>query len=123
VPLTVDGLIYASSMVMLDSARRKVAVPALARFLLGLPAGAPPMAFPIVARCTPRGRQFGSIGGKRVFGLNGRYVATIVGDRLIHRSTDAGVIGSTFAPSRTAAGAYARAVATADWGDEPDIGE
>jgi hypothetical protein len=36
VPLTVDGLIYASSMVMLDSARRKVLVPALARWLLGL---------------------------------------------------------------------------------------
>jgi len=36
VPLTVDGLIYASSMVMLDSARRNTAVPALARWLLGL---------------------------------------------------------------------------------------
>jgi hypothetical protein len=36
VPLTVDGLTYASSMVMLDSARRKVPVPALARWLLGL---------------------------------------------------------------------------------------
>jgi hypothetical protein len=36
VPLTVDGLIYASSMVMLDSARRKEPVPALARCLLGL---------------------------------------------------------------------------------------
>jgi hypothetical protein len=36
VPLTVDGLIYASSMVMLDSARRKALVPALARWLLGL---------------------------------------------------------------------------------------
>jgi hypothetical protein len=35
-PLAVDGLIYASSMVMLDSARRKVSVPALARWLLGL---------------------------------------------------------------------------------------
>jgi hypothetical protein len=32
----VDGLIYASSMVMLDSARRKVQVPALAQWLLGL---------------------------------------------------------------------------------------
>jgi hypothetical protein len=31
VPVTVDGLIYASSMVMLDSVRRKVPVPALAR--------------------------------------------------------------------------------------------
>jgi len=36
VPLTVDGLIYASSMVMLDAARRKAAVPALSRRLLGL---------------------------------------------------------------------------------------
>lgn len=36
VPLTVDGLIYTSSMVMLDSARRKTPVPALARWLLGL---------------------------------------------------------------------------------------
>jgi hypothetical protein len=36
VPLTVDGLIYASSMVMLDAARRKTQVPALARWLLGL---------------------------------------------------------------------------------------
>jgi hypothetical protein len=35
VPLTVDGLIYASSMVMLDSALRKTPVPALARWLLG----------------------------------------------------------------------------------------
>jgi hypothetical protein len=34
--LTVDGLIYASSMVMLDSARRGTPVPVLARWLLGL---------------------------------------------------------------------------------------
>jgi Protein of unknown function (DUF2637) len=36
VPLTVDGLVYASSMVMLHSARRGTPVPALARWLLGL---------------------------------------------------------------------------------------
>ena len=36
VPLTVDGLIYASSMVMLDLARRKTPAPALAQWLLGL---------------------------------------------------------------------------------------
>lgn len=34
--MTVDGLIYASSMVMLDSARREMRVPVLARWLLGL---------------------------------------------------------------------------------------
>jgi len=66
VPLTVDGLIYASSMVLLDSARREVPVPALARWLLGLgiaaalaasvahglghgPAGAAVAAWPAVA--------------------------------------------------------------------------
>src|SRR5258708_10836436 len=36
IPLTVDGLIWASSMVMLDSARRDARVPSLARWLLGL---------------------------------------------------------------------------------------
>jgi hypothetical protein len=36
IPFAVDGLIYASSMVMLDSARHKTPVPALARWLLGL---------------------------------------------------------------------------------------
>jgi len=36
IPLTVDGLIWASSMVMLDSARRGMRVPSLARWLLGL---------------------------------------------------------------------------------------
>src|SRR5262245_55050501 len=34
VPLTVDGLVYASSMVLLHSARHRVRVPALARWLL-----------------------------------------------------------------------------------------
>jgi hypothetical protein len=36
IPLTMDGLIYASSMAMLDSGRRGVRVPSLARWLLGL---------------------------------------------------------------------------------------
>jgi hypothetical protein len=40
VPLTVDGLIYASSMVMLDCARRETPVPVLARWPLGLGTGA-----------------------------------------------------------------------------------
>jgi hypothetical protein len=36
IPLTVDGLIWASSMAMLDAARRGVRMPSLARWLLGL---------------------------------------------------------------------------------------
>jgi len=54
-----DGLIYASSMVMLDSARRKVTVPALARRLLGSGIGAALAAHGLghgpVARRWPRG--------------------------------------------------------------------
>jgi hypothetical protein len=66
VPLTVDGLIYASSMVLPDSARREAPVPGLARWLPGLgiaatlaatvarglghgPAGAAVAAWPAVA--------------------------------------------------------------------------
>ncbi len=36
VPLTVDGLVYVASMVLLDSARRHVQAPALARLALAL---------------------------------------------------------------------------------------
>jgi hypothetical protein len=36
IPSTVDGLIYASSMVLLDWARQKMPIPALERWLLGL---------------------------------------------------------------------------------------
>jgi Protein of unknown function (DUF2637) len=35
-PATIDGLVYASSMVILYAARHQVPVPALARWLLGL---------------------------------------------------------------------------------------
>jgi hypothetical protein len=44
VPLTVDGLIYASSMVLPDAARRQAPVPALARWLPGLGIAATPAA-------------------------------------------------------------------------------
>jgi hypothetical protein len=72
---------------------------------------------------SPSGRQFGRISGKRVFSPTGRYVATVVGNRLIYRPIDAAVVGSPFAPSRTAVSGYAHAAATGDWGDEPNIGE
>jgi hypothetical protein len=39
-PVTVDGLIYSASMVLLDSARRGVRAPALARWLLAVGIGA-----------------------------------------------------------------------------------
>ena len=56
-PLTVDGLIYASSMVMLDSARPKVPVPALARWLLGLGIAATLAANVAHGACRQAGRR------------------------------------------------------------------
>jgi len=64
VPLTVGGLIYASSMVMLDCARRRVSVPALARWLLGLGITAT-----LAANVTHGlGQRPGGCGGGRVAG-------------------------------------------------------
>ena len=57
VPLTVDGLIYASSMVLLDSARRR----ALARWLLGLSIAttlAANMAYGLIGAAAPRGLRW-----------------------------------------------------------------
>lgn len=70
VPLTVDGLIYASSMALLHSARRQLPLPRLARWLLGVgiaatlaanaanglghgPVGAVVAAWPAVASSAP----------------------------------------------------------------------
>jgi hypothetical protein len=54
----VDGLIYARSMVVLDSARRKTLIPAMARWLLGPsrgPIGVVAAAWPAV--CAGRHRR------------------------------------------------------------------
>ena len=58
VPLTVDGLIYASSMVLLDSARREAPVPALTRWLLGLGIAA------TLAANVAHGLGHGPVGGR-----------------------------------------------------------
>ncbi len=42
------------------------------------------------------GRPVGRIKGSKVFGTDGRYVGTIVGDRLVYRSTDRAAVGSPF---------------------------
>lgn len=58
------------------------------------------------------GRQVGRIRGSKVYAPTGWYVGTIIGDRLVHRSTDAAAVAS----------ATAHVVASALWGDEPDLG-
>ncbi len=72
VPLTVDGLIYASSMVMLDSARRRMPVPTLARWLLGMGIAATLAANVVHAR--PWRRAIPRRGGRVAGGRPGRFL-------------------------------------------------
>lgn len=64
----------------------------------------------------PRGRQFGRIKGSKVYGTDGRYVGTIVSDRLIYRSTDSATIGSPFVPSMSTGFARTHRTASTLWG-------
>jgi len=82
VPLTVDGLIYASSMVMLDSARRKTPVPALGRWLLGLGVTA------TLAANVAHGLGWG--GGRLAGGRTGRLLRTAHHG---HPNAEAGDVG------------------------------
>jgi hypothetical protein len=67
------------------------------------------------------GEPVGRINGKKVFGTDGRYVGTIVGDRLVYRSTDSASIGSPFTAASRAGSAKANHAVSAIWGDEPNI--
>ncbi|MBY5314196.1 hypothetical protein GR210_28685 [Rhizobium leguminosarum] len=67
------------------------------------------------------GKVVGRIKGSKVFGPDGRYVGTVVNDRLVYRSTDSAAIGSPFATASRAGMAKASSAGYATWGDEPDI--
>jgi hypothetical protein len=42
------------------------------------------------------GNHIGRVQGEKVFGPDGRYVGTLVGDRLVYRSTDSAHVSSAF---------------------------
>lgn len=67
------------------------------------------------------GKVVGRIQGEKVFGTNGRYVGTIVNDRLVYRSTQSATISYSFTSANRAGTARANRVGTAIWGEEPDI--
>ncbi len=58
---------------------------------------------------------------KFAFGPDGCYVGTVVGDRLVYRTTDSARIGSPFVRRATVGHAYANRVPAAIVGDEPPI--
>lgn len=66
-----------------------------------------------------RGTHVGRRRSDRIFGPDGRYAASIVGDRAVYRSTDAGASSQGFTPSSRAASGRAPHAPAALAGDEP----
>ena len=67
------------------------------------------------------GVAFGKIQGNKVFGTDGRYVGTIVNDRLVYRSNDSASIGSPFSVANKVGCARANRAGAAIMGEEPHI--
>jgi hypothetical protein len=63
----------------------------------------------------------GRISRHKVYGKDGKYVGTIVGDRLVYRSTDSASTGSSFAAADRVGSARVNSVGSAIMGDEPNI--
>ena len=70
---------------------------------------------------SPSGRHVARIRNGKAYGPDGLYVGTVVGDRLIYRSTNSASRSSAFAARAHAGHASANRAATAVWGDEPPI--
>lgn len=67
------------------------------------------------------GQQVARLRQDRAFGPDGRYVGTLVGDRLVYRRTHSARINSPFAPRRRARFAAMNRARAALWGEEPPI--
>jgi hypothetical protein len=65
------------------------------------------------------GRHVGRRRRDKVYGPDGRYAGTIVGDRVVYRSTDSATVSSSFACRAGSGSASASRVGSAIWGDEP----
>lgn len=69
------------------------------------------------------GAHVAKLKGKKAYGPDGRYVGTLVGNRLVYRATDSATIGSRFAQRAHAGTANASAVGSAVHGEEPPISD
>jgi hypothetical protein len=69
------------------------------------------------------GRHVARLRGVKAFGPDGRYVGTVVGDRLVYRATDSAAIGTIFVPSQRAGSAAGNRVPSAILGEEPPIAD
>jgi hypothetical protein len=67
------------------------------------------------------GKVVGRIQQDKIYDTGGHYIGTIVGDRLVHRSTERARISSSFLAANHVGSAPANRVASALWEEEPDI--
>lgn len=67
------------------------------------------------------GAHIAKLKGKKAYGPDGRYVGTLIGKRLVYRSTDSATIVSSFAQRSHAGTALARAAGSNSSGEEPPI--
>ncbi len=67
------------------------------------------------------GKVVGKIKGDKVYGTDGRYVGTIVNDRLVYHSTQSATISSSFTAANRIGIAKANRAGSAIWGEEPNI--
>lgn len=68
------------------------------------------------------GKYVGRLVDGRLYGPNGRYIATLDGDRLVTRSTDrAQVVGASGRLANIGGSGAARAGRSGIWGQEPEI--
>jgi len=69
------------------------------------------------------GKVVGRIKGNKVYGTDGRYVGTIVNDRLVYRRTDSASISSPFTAGNRSGTARANRMGSAISGEEPNISD
>jgi hypothetical protein len=65
------------------------------------------------------GKKVAQLEGDKAFGPSGRYIATVVNDRLIHLATDSELNGSTFEPRSVAGFSVSNIAGITTNGDEP----
>jgi hypothetical protein len=65
------------------------------------------------------GRHVGKVKGNKAYGPDGRYVATLVGNRLVYPQTDSATVSGPFAPMPSAGLGGAQTGNSGLWGDEP----
>jgi hypothetical protein len=69
-----------------------------------------------------RGRQVARMHGNKAYGPDGRYLATLTGNRLVHRSADSVSRPFSFTPRHVVGFSVVSVVGVAISGDEPNFG-